>query len=228
MKLSPDLVIFDVDGVLVDVGESFHRSILDTIHFFTGRRATYAEIQQWKNRSGYNDDWRLTTDWLATLGVEISYAAVKRRFMKFYWGADGRRGNVARERWLVAPGRLKRWAAAADLALFTGRTRRELRHTLQRQNARRYFRLVVTMDDVTRCKPDPEGLRILLRSAAPSTALYLGDSIDDALAARRARVPFLGVLPRGSHARRVRGKKLRELGAVEILDNVNELEEFWA
>ena len=227
MKFSPDLVIFDVDGVLVEVRESFHRSIIDTIHFFTGRRVTHAEIQLWKNRSGYNDDWRLTTDWLAALGVEISYEAVKRQFMKFYWGEGGRRGNVARERWLVTPARLRRWASVADLALFTGRTRRELRHTLQRQDARRFFRRVVTMDDVRRCKPDPEGLRTLLRGAAPASALYLGDSIDDALAARRARVPFLGVLPRGSQARRVRGRKLRELGALKILDNVNELEEFW-
>ena len=67
MKLTPKLVIFDVDGVLVDVRGSFHRSIIDTIHFFTGRRVTYAEIHQWKNRTGYNDDWRLTTDWIASL-----------------------------------------------------------------------------------------------------------------------------------------------------------------
>ena len=47
MKLSPKLVIFDVDGVLVDVRGSFHKSILDTVRYFTGRRATYAEIHQW-------------------------------------------------------------------------------------------------------------------------------------------------------------------------------------
>ena len=66
MKLDPKLVIFDVDGVLVDVHGSFHKSIIDTIHCFTGQRVTYAEIHDWKNRSGYNDDWRLTTDWIAS------------------------------------------------------------------------------------------------------------------------------------------------------------------
>ena len=48
MKLAPKLIIFDVDGVLVDVHGSFHRSILDTVQLFHGQRVTYAEIQQWK------------------------------------------------------------------------------------------------------------------------------------------------------------------------------------
>ncbi len=52
MKLAPRLVIFDVDGVLVDVHGSYHRSILDTVKHFTGRRFTYADIQQWKSRVG--------------------------------------------------------------------------------------------------------------------------------------------------------------------------------
>ena len=227
MKLTPKLVIFDVDGVLVDVRGSFHRSIIDTIHFFTGRRVTYAEIHQWKNRTGYNDDWRLTTDWIASLRDEVPYAEVKSRFQKFYWGTKGRPGNVSRERWLVAHTRLERWSRRADLALFTGRTRRELRHTLEGGEANHLFRRAVTMDDVAKGKPDPEGLRLLLDGISPQQAVYLGDSIDDALAAKRARVPFLGILPHGSEAHRVRAAGLRELGALAVLHNVAELEKFW-
>jgi len=47
---------------------------------------------------------------------------------------------------------------------------------------------------VKKGKPDPEGLHLLLDGAPPRDAIYLGDNIDDALAAKRARVPFLGVL----------------------------------
>jgi HAD superfamily phosphatase len=85
VRLAPKLVIFDVDGVLVDVHGSYHRSILDTVKHFTGRRFTYADIQQWKSRSGYNDDWRLSTDWINSLGKNVEYAQVKRAFQKIYW-----------------------------------------------------------------------------------------------------------------------------------------------
>ena len=174
MKLAPKLVIFDVDGVLVDVHGSFHKSIIDTIYFFTKRRVTYAEIHEWKNRSGYNDDWRLTTDWIASLGEAVPYEVVKARFQKFYWGTRAIPGNVSHERLLITHARLARWAERAELALFTGRTRRELGHTLEGTHAQRIFRRAVTMDDVKKGKPDPEGLRLLLNGTPPRDALYWG------------------------------------------------------
>ena len=43
MKLeSLQIIIFDVDGVLVDVRQSFHRTLIQTIEYFTGRRVTGA------------------------------------------------------------------------------------------------------------------------------------------------------------------------------------------
>jgi HAD superfamily phosphatase len=228
VKLAPKLVIFDVDGVLVDVSGSFHKSIIDTVYFFTGHRPTHAEIHEWKNRSGYNDDWRLSTDWVASLGKAVPYEEVKAQFQKFYWGTKTHPGNVSKERWLVTHKRLERWSQRAELALFTGRTRRELSHTLQGTDANRIFRRAVTMDDVKKGKPDPEGLKRLLNGTSPREALYLGDNIDDALSAKRARVPFLGVLPHGSDAHSARAAKLRELGALDILHSVLDLEKLWA
>ena len=219
--------VVDVDGVLVDVHGSFHRSILDTVRHFTGRRFTYAHIQQWKRRSGYNDDWRLSTDWVNSLGGDVEYEHVKRVFQKMYWGTNGTRGNVWRERWLVPPRRLARWAERAELALFTGRTRRELRHTLEQFGVKKLFRRVITMDDVEHLKPHPEGLLRLLNGADPTAALYLGDNLDDALASQRAGVPFLGVLRHGSEAHRIRAAQLRQHGARIILHSTNELEKYW-
>ena len=227
MKFSPKLIIFDVDGVLVDVHGSFHRSIIDTVRYFTGRRVTYAQIQQWKRRSGYNDDWRLTTDWCASLGKPVEYEDVKRRFQLIYWGNNGKRGNVWRERWLVPRSRLERWAKRAELTLFTGRTRKELNHTLEHFGVADLFRRIVAMEDVERLKPDPEGIHFLLDGIDPKSALYLGDVLDDALAARSAGVPFLGVLPAGSEAHRVRAAQLRRHGARAILHHPRELEKYW-
>jgi HAD superfamily phosphatase len=227
VNLQPKLIIFDVDGVLLDVRGSFHRSIIDTIHFFTGKRVGYDEIHQWKNRSGYNDDWRLSTDWIASLGEAVPYDVVKKRFQKFYWGSGGEPGNVSREKWLVTQARLERWSRKAELALFTGRTRRELRSTLAGTPSKKIFRRIVTIDDVTKGKPDPEGLRLLLNGLPARQALYLGDNIDDALSARRGRVPFLGILPHGSDAHNFRAARLRELGALDILHSVRDLEKVW-
>jgi len=86
----------------------------------------------------------------------------------------------------------------------------------------------MTVENSERPKPDPRGLELILDGRDPASAIYLGDNIDDALASKRARVPFLGVLPYGTEAYRVRAAKLKELGALEILHSVRDLEKIWA
>jgi HAD superfamily phosphatase len=218
-----ELIIFDVDGVLVDVSGSFHRSTVQTVHHFTGKRVVISEIQKWKSKSGFNDDWKLSTAWIKSLGGNATYDEVKHQFMKFYWG-DGVPGNVEREKWVVPMATLRRWSRRYELAIFTGRTRKELAHTLEKFRAEEMFQRVVTMDDVQNLKPHPEGLLWILDGRDPGRAVYLGDNIDDALASQRALVPFLGVLPRNSHARRLRGESMSQLGARAILHSATELE----
>ena len=225
MKPAVKMIVFDVDGVLVDVSKSFHRSTIQTVKLFTGRAVSDVDIQKWKSKGGFNDDWRLTTALIRELGGRASYQEVKRRFMKFYWGED-RPGNVSRERWLVPLARLRRWARRFELSLFTGRTREELSYTLRRNKVEGVFRHVVTMDDDTRLKPHPDGLLRILNGRDPNRAIYLGDNVDDAIAARKAGVIFLGVLRRNSQARRLKGAALRREGARTILHSALDLDEW--
>ena len=230
---SPKIIIFDVDGVLVDVRGSFHRTTLDTVRFFTGKRVTRKQLQQWKSRSGFNDDWKLSTAWVQSLGGKASYDEVKRKFVELYWGAHGNgqpsgKGNVTKEKWLLPHSALKRLQARAELALFTGRVWKETDYTLDRCRVREFFKQIVTAEDVANHKPHPEGLRKILHGRDPSSALYLGDNVDDALSAKAAKVPFVGILPRSSEARRQRMAQLVEHGALTILGEVGEVEKWLA
>ncbi len=223
MKFHPALIIFDIDGVLVDTRGSFQRTTLETVQFFVGKKVSHRELHRWKNRPGFNDDWKLSTAWVNALGKKIEYAEVKRKFVEIYWGKNGK-GNAAREKWLLPPASLRRLAKLAELAIFTGRVRRELDYTLDRWKVRDYFLDVVTVENVKHPKPFPDGLLRILNGRNPRTALYLGDNVDDALAAQAAKMPFVGVLPRRSEERRQRGALLRELGALTILSDISELE----
>lgn len=221
----PTVIIFDVDGVLVDVRGSFQKTTLETVEFFTGSRVTRTELHKWKNKSGYNDDWKLSTAWVRSLGGDAEYDEVKRKFVDLYWGRNGD-GNVKNERWLLPLASLRRLAGRSKLALFTGRTKDELEYTLARCECRECLSRIVTVEDVTLPKPDPEGLLKILAGRKPHDALYVGDSVDDALAAQSAQVPFVGVLPRAGEERPCRAARLRELGALTILSRINELEDW--
>jgi HAD superfamily phosphatase len=214
---TPEILIFDVDGVLVDVRESFWRSALETVRFLTGKRVTWAELYKWKSKPGNNDDWSMVSSWATAIGRPTTYAQAREAFQRFYWDCDGRLGNVRREKMLVTPKQVERWARRFELNLFTGRTRREFTYTFARWASARHFRTVVTMDDVARKKPYPDGLLKILDGRDSGTALYVGDNVDDALAAQAARVRFMAILPAGAYGYRQRAAQFRELGALALL-----------
>jgi HAD superfamily hydrolase (TIGR01548 family) len=222
LPTQPQILIFDVDGVLVDVRGTYWRSALETVRYLTGKRVTYAELHKWKSKPGFNDDWSMVSAWVTALGKPISYDDARAAFERFYWGSDGKPGNVRNEKILVKPKQIERWAKRFELNLFTGRTRQEFSFTFDRWPATKYFRTIITMDDA-RKKPHPEGLQLILGSRDPATALYFGDNIDDALAAREAGVPFMAIIAPGEHRYRERAARFRELGALALLPRATEL-----
>jgi HAD superfamily phosphatase len=224
-RLNPEILIFDVDGVLVDVKETYWRSGLQTMQALTGKKMTWGDFYQWKRKPGNNDDWMMVSRWATALGVPTTYEEARQAFQPFYWGRDGEPGNVVKEKLLVAPRLMEKWAKRREVNLFTGRTRQEFAYTFERWPAARCFRRVVTMDDAKK-KPDPEGLHLILGGRNPKAALYLGDNIDDALAAKAAGMPFLAILPKASYDYRLRYKKFRELDAIVLLEKAQDLEKW--
>jgi len=222
LATQPQILIFDVDGVLVDVRGTYWRSALETVRYLTGKRVTFAELHKWKSKPGFNDDWNMVSAWVSSLGHPATYEEARAAFEKFYWGSDGKPGNVQNEKLIVTPRQIEKWAKSFELNLFTGRTRQEFSFTFEKWPATKHFRTVITMDDAKR-KPHPEGLQKILGERDPSTALYLGDNIDDALAARDAKVPFMAIIARGEHRYRQRAARFRALGALALLPRVREL-----
>jgi HAD superfamily hydrolase (TIGR01548 family) len=217
------LVIFDMDGVLVDVTASYHRTIVETVRHFTGKMVGCDRIGYFKSRPGYNDDWKLTHEWIRALGARPRFQDVVRHFQRLYRGRNFQ-GYIRCERWLLDRRRLRRLARRADLAVFTGRPRREALYTLDRFQVRSQFKRVVALENVRRPKPDPEGLLRLAGRRAPEWVLYAGDSADDAIAARRGGIGFIAVLDPAAPRRRLRAGQMRRLGARTVLETANDIE----
>lgn len=58
--MNVDAVILDVDGVLVDVADSYRRAIVESIEYVYGDTIDKADIQLFKDAGGFNNDWELT------------------------------------------------------------------------------------------------------------------------------------------------------------------------
>ena len=215
-----------MDGVLVEVTASYRATIQATVKHFTGDEPSRPEIQDWKNRGGWNDDWLLSHAMIKERIEDESgwptYSEVVEYFQSLFLG-DNNDGMILREQWVAQDGLFQRLAARYRLAVFTGRLRWEAELTLSRFLPG-VFNPVVGSDDVKNHKPHPEGL-IKIRAEVPHRKLwYIGDTVDDAGAAAAANVPFIGIAARANPRYDELVRLLAEAGALAILDDINALE----
>ena len=219
-----EMIVFDVDGVLAEVSESYREGVVATVQHFTGKRITRDLVQVYKNRGGYNNDWLLSQKISSDLGVEAPYETVVEEFNKLFFGTNND-GLIARESWFPKPGLLERLGRNYELALFTGRLKYELDITLKRFAASTPFDPVICAEHVTNGKPSPEGLDLILRRKPGRELFYVGDTVDDARSSRAAGVPFIGIVA-DSHLSRPEILRLfEEEHAIAVIENVNQIEE---
>jgi HAD superfamily phosphatase len=217
------LIVFDMDGVLAEVTESYREAIQQTVEHFTGRRPARGLIQEYKNAGGWNNDWALSQKIAVDWGVEIPYQTVVAYFNEIFIGDDGD-GLILRESWLPQDGLLERLGARFGLSIFTGRLRYELDYTLRRFAPEIAFDPILCADDVTRPKPAPDGLLTIGERKPGRKLIYAGDTVDDARSARAAGVPFIGIAAR-EHSRRDEVVGLFEQEqAIAVIETVNEIE----
>jgi len=119
-------IIFDMDGVLVDVSESYREAIRETVHLYTGEWIEKELIQEYKNEGGWNNDWALSQRIiLDRSGKDIPYDEVVRTFQTVFFGTPLREGLIMRERWIPRNGLLDGLKKNYRLCIFTGRLREE-------------------------------------------------------------------------------------------------------
>lgn len=221
--MSNDIIVFDMDGVLVDVTDSYRETICQTVNHFTGREITKELIQDYKNSGGWNNDWALSQKIIGDLGTALEYRAVVDYFQSIFFG-NGTDGLILREKWIARDGLLEALNRRFGFGIFTGRLRAEADVTLQRFAPHLEFETIVADDDVANPKPAPDGLHMVAARFPGRKIWYVGDTVDDARSAKSAQVSFIGIAGRENPRREEVVKLLKQENAIAVLENINELE----
>jgi len=108
---------------------------------------------------------------------------------------------------------------SVPIALASSMSRKSLYSSLRAMGIEEYFDVIVTVEDVTECKPNPE---MLLKAAEklrvkPENCLMVGDSVFDVLAAERANMPIVVVANNPYQI-----AQIREMG-VKIVEGITEI-----
>jgi phosphoglycolate phosphatase-like HAD superfamily hydrolase len=109
---------------------------------------------------------------------------------------------MARETPLVSSEVLQQLGTAFPLGIATSRPRTEALMALRQHAMDRHFpaEALVAVEDAPREKPDPAPLLELVRRLGCTSPVYVGDTVNDAMAAFAAGMPFIaiGLTPLGN------------------------------
>ena len=89
------LILFDIDGVIRSVENSYRLSLKKTVYKFTGWEPSYIDIDNAKNEGIWNNDWDLSLEFIkrfkkkGNLNIEIPPREdIVKCFEEFYFGGD--------------------------------------------------------------------------------------------------------------------------------------------
>ena len=245
------IIVFDIDGVIRDVGNSYRKAIADTVEHFTNGawRPTMEDLDHLKSEGIWNNDWEASQELAYRYfeaqdqtreSVALDYDRLVEFFQERYRGKHPELfdGYIANEPLLVSADYFQQLQNnQLGYGFFSGATRGSaefvLKHRLQLNNP-----VLVAMEDAP-SKPDPTGMLAAIKQiASPDTnipALYLGDTVADmhTIIKAQAQQPnrrwiAVGILPPHVQINETRqvdyAQKLMEAGAEVVLSNVEKLD----
>ncbi|MFH1447848.1 MAG: histidinol-phosphate transaminase [Candidatus Micrarchaeota archaeon] len=194
-----DVVIFDVDGVIFDVSDSYREVIRKTASFFLGREVGMDEVERVKSIVGFNNDWDATFAIVTSAQDPTKidkqsdlYGKVKSYFQSIYLGSQEQPGLISNEKQLISKGTLAKLRGnGLKLGIVTSRPRSEALIALGALVGT-YFQKsnVIALEDCIEEKPSSKPLRILIRRMGCKRPIYVGDNPSDVVAANSAQIPI--------------------------------------
>lgn len=200
------IAVFDIDGVIRDVGQSYRRALADTVEAFTDGqfRPTMADIDALKAEGAWNNDWLASQEFVyrfweangrSRVEFALNYDELVLFFQKRYRGPNPEdptswTGYICDEPLLVESSYFAQ-LTQANIAwgFFSGATPPSAKFVLT-QRVGLVDPVLVAMNDAPE-KPDPTGLQMVVDRLAPSAdprpVFYAGDTAADMQTVLKAR-----------------------------------------
>jgi histidinol-phosphate aminotransferase len=183
------VLLFDMDGTLVDTRHSFDVTVAQLIERHSGHPLALGELDSLRSEGGFNDDWEAAVELLRRRDVSITYDDILDEAQTLYLTLA-----PETETWLSSPEKLAVLQNRYRLGVATGRCRMEF-DPIWKARFSPLFETVVCQDDNPKCakKPSPELLQAALNNLAAEEGIYVGNSVDDMRAAKAAGFLAIGV-----------------------------------
>lgn len=170
-------IIFDVDGVIVDVSQSYHHAIKETAEHFLKREIPLEEVRRIKFSKGINNDWLATLEVIREFGGDADLKDIVHVFNLRYLN------HRDRESLILEPDFFQRLKEMGyPLGIVTGRPYEDLKYVFERFGLSPYFDFIVDEDTIPQKelrKPHPFAMHLCVEGLGVGGGVYVGDSLAD-------------------------------------------------
>ena len=202
-------VIFDVDGVLLDSFAANTKFFQDLLVDSGYKKPTKKEVMRIFHTNMLNTIRILTKE-----TSEDKINKIWRKGHTFpYPNELLKMPSRSKETIIKISGKYK-------LGIVTSRIKRGIKTFFDLSHTKNYFDVVVTYEDTTKHKPEPEPLLLAAKrlKVKPSEAVYIGDGMSDMIAARAAKMKYIHY-----SKTKVKGPDLQVKSFREILSTIQQL-----
>ena len=176
MKTSKKLAIFDLDGVLIDSLPNMRLALKQT----STNLKIKLKFKNYKKFIGLPFE-----DIMKNMGIKKNIPLIKKKYI-FYSKKNLNKIRIKNKDF----NSLKKLSKDYKLAVFTSKDKKRTKLILSKY---KLFDIIVTSDDVKKGKPNPEGLKKILKflNVDSKNATYVGDSYYDYKCAYNAKIKYI-------------------------------------
>jgi len=189
-----EAILFDFEGTLVDLQWNLERAVDETLEMLRTLGFPIQRLQGMK----------YSTLMLEAVGMAQEIGQSTNRIRENIGAIYDRYDGDALRRWTLREGSKDLLSVlktkGIKIGLVSNVGRKALDEALPKLDLCEFFNVVVSRDDVQSMKPSGEGLRLALSRLRVTSdkALYVGDSLDDVLAAKAAGVKVIIIMGKES------------------------------
>lgn len=220
-------LIFDMDGILVDTRNSYCKLLVDCFEHFSGQKISYEkDVIPIKQSGGFNNDWDILKLLFENYNVNVPYKDIQEYYFINYCNKNFD-GYINIEEPILSKDYIEELAKNYNLTVFTGRYEHEAIYTLKRFEIFEYFTQIIGFEHVGEGfqKPNPKGVNIIKSNINSDKIYYMGDTVDDMMAAKSGGVIGIGCLPPQDKSQEL-VDKMYKAGAYTVLNSTLELKDF--
>ena len=215
------LVVFDLDGTLIDTAGEIADAVNLTLAFFEMAQVDEQKVRQW---IGHGTGWLMRQAWQQQRAIDgdDQWGQVMQKFVHFYHDTAGSRSTPYP---FVVETLSKLKELQVKCAILTNKEERFTSRVLDAHRMREHFDLVISGDSLPTKKPDPSGLQHCISELGASlgSTLFVGDSEIDIATARAADVVCWAV-PYGYNM----GRPIADCQPDRLIEDIRPVTSFFA